>query len=161
MSDIKLELLEELRGLDKPQVHPHGWRCWDDGRLLENVQNGWVIGLDDDAGSGELNQMSHFLNHLYENCNLELRRPVIFLSGGEKPRKKEGWLDRAAARPSALSQLFICGGMENNRPEPKFLEGIQVNPQGLVGVVMHKSRWAAQGLLNALKRRILLRSRGS
>ena len=120
-----------------------------------------MIGLDDDAGSGGLNQMSHFLNHSHKTCNLELRRPVIFLSGGEKPRKKEGWLDQAAARPSALSQLLISEGVENNRPKPKLLRGIQVNPQDLVGVVMHESRWAASGLLNALKQRMLLRNRGS
>ena len=98
-----------------------------------------MVGLDDDAGSGGLNQMSHFLNHPYKTCNLELRRPVILLGGGKKPRKEEEWFDQAAARPLALSQLLISGGVENNRPEPKFLEGIQVNPQGLVGVVMHES----------------------
>ena len=117
--------------------------------------------MDDDTGSGGLNQMSHFLNHLHETCNLEFRRPVIFLGDGKKPRKEEEWLDRATARLSALSQFLISGGVENNRPEPKFLGGIQVNPQGLVMVVMHESRWAAQGLLNALKRRMLLGSRGS
>ena len=79
-------------------------------------------------GLGELNQMSHFLNHPHKTCNLELRQPVILLGGGEKPRKKEECLDRAAARLLALSQLLISGGVENNRPEPKFLGGIQVNP---------------------------------
>ena len=98
-----------------------------------------MVGLDVDAGLGELNQISHFLNHSHETCNLELRRPVILLGGGEKPRKQEEWLNRAAARPSALSELLISGGVENNRPKPKFLGGILVNPQGLVGVVMYES----------------------
>ena len=119
-----------------------------------------MIGLDNDAGSGGLNQMSHFLNHPHKTCNLKLRQPVILLSGGEKPRKKEEWLNQAAARPLALSQRLISGGVENNRLKPNFLGGIQVNPQGLVEVVMHESRWVAQGLLNALKQRMLLRSRG-
>ena len=98
-----------------------------------------MIGLDDDAGLEGLNQMSHFLNHPHKTCNLELRRPVILLGSGEKPRKEEEWLDQDAARLSALSQLLISGGVENNRPKPKFLGCIQVNPQDLVGVVIHKS----------------------
>lgn len=87
-----------------------------------------MIGLDDDAGSGGLNQMSDLFNHLYETCNLEFRRSVILLGGGEEPRKKEKWLDRAAARPTALRQIFIVGGMKNNRSESKLFGGVQVNP---------------------------------
>lgn len=40
MLNIQLELLEELRGPDKTEVHPHGRRCRGDGRLLKNIQNG-------------------------------------------------------------------------------------------------------------------------
>ena len=46
--------------------------------------------------------MSDFLNHPNEACDLEFCWPVIFLSGGEEPRKKKKWLDQAAARPTAL-----------------------------------------------------------
>ena len=117
--------------------------------------------MDDDAGSRGLNQMSDLFNHLYETCNLEFYRPVILLGGGEEPRKKENWLEQAAARPTALRQIFISGGMKDNHSESKLFGGVQVNPQGFVGVVMYESWRVAQGLLNALERRILLESRGS
>ena len=120
-----------------------------------------MIVLDDDAGSRGLNQMSHFFNHPHKTCYLELRRPVILFGGGEKPRKEEKWLDRAAVRLSALSQVLFSGGVENNRPKPKFLRGIKVNPQDFVGVVIYERRGAAEGLLYALKRRLLLGSRRS
>ena len=115
MSNIQLELLEELKGPDKMQVYPYGRRCWRDKILLEDIQNSWVIGLDDDAGSKRLNQMPDFFNNLHETCDLELRWPVILLGGGEEPRKKEKLLERAAARLTALRQIFISGGMKNNR----------------------------------------------
>lgn len=115
-----------------------------------------MIGLDNDTDLRRLNQMSHFFNHLYETCYLKLHWPVIFLGGVEKPKKEEKWLHRAVVRPLALSQDLFGGGVENNCPKPKFLGGIQVNPQGFVGVVIYKSREAAQDLLYALKRRLLL-----
>lgn len=40
ISNIQLELLEELRGPDKTEVHRHDRRCRDDRRLLEDIQNG-------------------------------------------------------------------------------------------------------------------------
>ena len=115
------------------------------------MQNGWVIGLDDNAGLGELNQMSDLLNHLYETCDLKLRRPVIFFGNGKEPRKKEKWLDWAAARPTALRQIFIGGGIKDNRFESKLFGDIQVSLQGFVRVVMYESWGVAQGLLNALE----------
>lgn len=98
-----------------------------------------MIGLDNDAGSGELNQMSDFFNHPYKTCNLEFRRPVILLGGGEEPKKKEKWLDRATTRPTALRQIFIGRGMKDNHSKSKLFKGVQVNPQGFVEVVMYKS----------------------
>ena len=120
-----------------------------------------MIGLDDDADSGRLNQMSDLFNHPHKTCNLELCRPVILLGGDEEPRKKKKWLDQAIARPTALRQIFIGRGMKDNCSEFKLLGGVQVNPQGFIGVMMYKSRGVAQGLLNALERRMLLESRGS
>ena len=83
-----------------------------------------MIGLNDDAGSGGLNQMSDLFNHLYKTCNLEFRRPVILLGDGKEPRKKKKWLDRAAARPTALRQIFIGRGRKDNRSKSKFFRGI-------------------------------------
>lgn len=48
-----------------------------------------MIGLDDDAGSGGLNQMFDLFNYPHKTCNLELRWLVILFGNGEKPRKKE------------------------------------------------------------------------
>lgn len=83
-----------------------------------------MIGLDDDAGSKELNQMSDLFNHLYKTCNLEFRRPVILLGGGNEPRKKKKWLDRAAARLTALTQIFIDRGMKDNHSKSRLFGGI-------------------------------------
>lgn len=116
--------MEKMRGHDKMEVHLHGRHCRGDRKLLEDIQNSWVIGLDDNAGFGGLNQMSHLFNHLYKICNLEFHRLVILLNGGDEPRKKEKWLDRAAARPTALRQIFINGGMKNNRSESKLFRDI-------------------------------------
>ena len=82
--------------------------------------------------------MFDFLNHPNKACNLEFCRPVIFLSGGKEPRKKEKWLDRAAVGPMVLRQILIGRNMKNYRSESKLLGGVQVNPQGLVGIVMYK-----------------------
>ena len=68
--------------------------------------------------------MSDFLNNPNETRDFEFCRLVIPLSGGEEPRKKEKWLDRAAARPTALRQILIGGSMENHGSEPEFLGGV-------------------------------------
>ncbi len=128
MSNIQLELLEELRDSDKTQVHPYCRHCRHNGRQLEDIQNGGVIGLDDDAGLRRFNQMSDFFNHPHKTCNLELHRPVILLGGSKEPRKKEKWLDQAADRPTALRQIFIARDMKNNRSKSKLLGGVQINP---------------------------------
>ena len=54
MLNIQPELLKELRRPDKAKVHPYGRCCQSDWRLLEDIQNGWVIGSNDDAGSAGL-----------------------------------------------------------------------------------------------------------
>ena len=105
--------------------------------------------------------MSDFLNNPNKACDLEFCRPIIFFSRDEKPGKKENWLDRAAARLTALRQTFIGGSMKNHRSKSKFLGGVKVNPQGLVGVVMYESQGLAQGLLNALEQGMFLGNRGS
>ena len=68
--------------------------------------------------------MSDFFNNLNKTRDLEFCRPVILLSGGEEPRKKEKWLDRAAARPTALRQILISESMENHRSESKLFGGV-------------------------------------
>lgn len=83
--------------------------------------------------------MSDLFNHLQKTCNLEFRRPVILLGSGEKPKKKDKWLDQAAARLTTLRQIFIVRGMKDNRSKSKLFEAVQVNPQGFVGVMMYKS----------------------
>lgn len=120
-----------------------------------------MIGLDNDAGLNGLNQMSGHFNHLYKTWNLNFRWPVIFFGGGEEPKKKEKWFDWVTARLTALSQIFIVGGMKDNYSKFKLFEGVQVNPQGFVGVVMYKSWGVAQGLLNSLEWHMLLGSRVS
>ncbi len=37
--------------------------------------------------------MSYLLHHPHEAGDLELRRPVVFLRGGEELGKKEDWRD--------------------------------------------------------------------
>lgn len=87
--------------------------------------------------------MPDFLNHPHKTCDPELCWPVTLLSNGEKRGMKGKWLDRAAAKPTALRQIFIDEGMKDNRFKSKFFEGVQVNPQSFVGVVMYKSREVA------------------
>ena len=120
-----------------------------------------MVGLDDDAGSEGLNQVPDFLNYPNEARDLELCRLVIFLGGGEEPRKKKNRFDRAAARPTALRKILTGACVKDNRSESKLLGGVQVNPQGLVGVVMYEGRGLAQGLLNDEEHRMFLGSRGS
>lgn len=95
--------------------------------------------------------MFDFLNYPNKTYNLELYWPVIFLGGSEEPRKKEKWLDGAVARLTALKQILIDGSMKDHRSKSKFFGGVQVNLQGLIGVIIYKSGGVAQGLLNALE----------
>ncbi len=97
-----------------------------------------MVGLDDDASSGGLNQVFDFLNHPNKAYDLELCWPVIFLSGGEESRKNKNWFDRAVGRPTALRQILTGGSVKDHRSKSKLLRGVQVNPQGLVGVVIYE-----------------------
>ena len=47
-----------------------------------------MIGLNDDADLTGLNEVSDFLNHLNESCNLELCWPVILFSRSDELKKK-------------------------------------------------------------------------
>ena len=143
MPYIQLELLKELRRPDKTEVHPYGGSCRGNRGLLEDIQNCRVVGLDNDAGLRGLNQVSDFFNHPNEARDLELCRPVILFSGGEESRKKKNWFDQGAARLTALRQILTGGYVKDHRSESKLLGGVQVNPQGLVGVVMHENRGLA------------------
>lgn len=95
--------------------------------------------------------MPDFLNYLDKTCNLEFCRPAIFLDSGEKSRKNKKRLDRAANRPTVLKQILINGYIKDNCSKSKLLEGVQINPQGFVGVMMYESKGVAQGLLNTLE----------
>lgn len=53
--NIQPELVKELRRPNKTEVHPHGGCCQRDRRLLEDIQNGQVIVLNNDVDSKRLN----------------------------------------------------------------------------------------------------------
>lgn len=83
--------------------------------------------------------MSNILNHLNKACDFKLCRPVIFFSRSENPKKKEKWFDQIAAKLMALRQILISRSMKDHYSKSKLLEGIQVNPQDFVGIVMYES----------------------
>lgn len=83
--------------------------------------------------------MLDLFNHPYQTCNLELCQLVIFLDSNEELGKKEKYLDQAAARLTALRQIFIVGGMKNNCSKFKLLGAVQINLQGVIKVVIYES----------------------
>ena len=82
--------------------------------------------------------MSDFLNYPNKAYDLELCWSVIFFSGVEEPKKNEKWFDQAAARLTTLRQILIDGSMKDYRSKSKFLGGVQVNSEGLVGVMIYE-----------------------
>lgn len=82
--------------------------------------------------------MFDFFNYLNKARNLKLCRSFILFIGGEKPRKRKKWLNQAAARLTALRQILIDGTVKNHHFKSKLFEGVQVNPQGFVKVVMYE-----------------------
>lgn len=55
MLNIQPELLEELRCLEKMDIYPHGVHCQRNRRLLEDIKNSQVVGLDNNTGLGRPN----------------------------------------------------------------------------------------------------------
>ncbi len=148
MTNVKFELLKKLRDFHKPQIEPHGRGGGCDWRLLKNVNYGRVICLNDHVWFRQLDYVSYFLHHPHKAGDLELRRPVVLLRGGEEPRKKEDWLDDVGGRPTSFRDGFTRGSVKNYSSKAKLLESIQVYPKDFLWVVMHQCGGSTQGFLN-------------
>lgn len=96
--------------------------------------------------------MSEFLNNLYKAYNFQLYQPVVFFDSSQEPKNKKDWLYRITVRPLSLKKLVISRNMKYYYSQAKFIEDIQVYPQGFVKVELNKRRNIAKDIPNVLEK---------
>lgn len=89
--------------------------------MLKDVNYGRVIYLNDHAQFGQLDYIFYFLHYSHKAGDFKLCRPVNLLCRGEKPGKKDDWLDGVSGWPTSFRDDLAKGSMENHSSKAKFL----------------------------------------
>lgn len=101
--------------------------------------------------------MSDFFDNPDKTGNLKFRWLVFLFSSGEDPKEKKDGLNQATGASRFVKKILIGRDVKYYHSKAKFLGGVQIYPQGLIRIMVAKSRKLGQGVLYGLEKGQLLR----